>query len=93
MKKQVYNILAFLMAAGLALISCGQQGGEVQEASIQVTPKSVQLDPQGGQEFLTVTSNEDWLMRSDTKWVKAVTSSGKASADPVRASITYEAIT
>ena len=93
MKKQVYNILAFLMAAGLALISCGQQGGEVQEASIQVTPKSVQLDPQGGQEFLTVTSNEDWLMRSDTKWVKAVTSSGKASADPVRASITYEANT
>lgn len=81
------------MAAGLFLVSCGPEGSEVLETSIQVAPTSLELDPQGGQEFLTVTANEDWLMRSDVKWVKAVTSSGKASADPVKASITFEANT
>ena len=63
------------------------------ETALQVAPTSLELDPQGGQEYLTVTSNEDWLLRSDVKWVKAVTASGKASADPVKASITFEANT
>ena len=63
------------------------------EIALQVAPASLELDPQGGQEYLTVTSNEDWLLRSDVKWVKAVTASGKASADPVKASITFEANT
>lgn len=74
-------------------MSCGQEGGEVLETALQVAPTSLELDPQGGQEYLTVTSNEDWLLRSDVKWVKAVTASGKASADPVKASITFEANT
>ena len=86
-------MLAFLMAAGLFVMSCGQHGGEVVEASVLLTPTSLQLDPQGGQEFLTVTSNEDWLLRSDVKWVKVGISSGKASTDPVKASITFEANT
>ena len=81
------------MAAGLFLVSCGQEGGEVLETALQVAPTSLELDPQGGQEYLTVTSSEDWLLRSDVKWVKAVTASGKASADPVKASITFEANT
>ena len=63
------------------------------ETALQVAPTSLELDPQGGQEYLTVTSSEDWLLRSDVKWVKAVTASGKASADPVKASITFEANT
>ena len=63
------------------------------ETALQVAPASLELDPQGGQEYLTVTSSEDWLLRSDVKWVKAVTASGKASADPVKASITFEANT
>lgn len=74
-------------------MSCGQEGGEVLETDLQVAPTSLELDPQGGQEYLTVTSSEDWLLRSDVKWVKAVTASGKASADPVKASITFEANT
>lgn len=74
-------------------MSCGQEGGEVLEIALQVAPASLELDPQGGQEYLTVTSSEDWLLRSDVKWVKAVTASGKASADPVKASITFEANT
>ena len=74
-------------------MSCGQEGGEVLETALQVAPTSLELDPQGGQEYLTVTSSEDWLLRSDVKWVKAVTASGKASADPVKASITFEANT
>lgn len=74
-------------------MSCGQEGGEVLETALQVAPASLELDPQGGQEYLTVTSSEDWLLRSDVKWVKAVTASGKASADPVKASITFEANT
>lgn len=74
-------------------MSCGQEGGEVLETALQVAPTSLELDPQGGQEYLAVTSSEDWLLRSDVKWVKAVTASGKASADPVKASITFEANT
>lgn len=74
-------------------MSCGQEGGEVLETALQVAPTSLELDPQGGQEYLTISSNEDWLLRSDVKWVKAVTASGKASADPVKASITFEANT
>jgi hypothetical protein len=93
MKNKINIIWAFLVAAGLFLVSCGQEGGEVLETALQVAPTSLELDPQGGQEYLTVTSSEDWLLRSDVKWVKAVTASGKASADPVKASITFEANT
>ena len=93
MKNKIIIIWAFLVAAGLFLVSCGQEGGEVLEIALQVAPTSLELDPQGGQEYLTVTSNEDWLLRSDVKWVKAVAAYGKASADPVKASITFEANT
>ena len=63
------------------------------EASFEVTPTSLTLDPQGGQDFVFVRSAEDWLMRSDVKWVKVVTSSGKASSDLVKATFTYDANT
>ena len=85
--------MVFLMAACMSLTSCSPQGDEPAKTSFEVTPLSLTLDPQGGQEFITVSSNEDWLMRSDVKWVKVATSSGKASSDPVKASITYEANT
>ena len=85
--------MVFLMAACMSLTSCSPQGDEPAKTSFEVAPLSLTLDPQGGQEFITVTSNEDWLMRSDVKWVKVVTSSGKASSDPVKASITFEANT
>lgn len=85
--------MGFLMAACMSLTSCSQKGDEPAVASFEVTPTSLTLDPQGGQEFITVRSGEDWLMRSDVKWVKVVTSSGKASSDPVKASVTYEANT
>ena len=93
MKISLYNIMAILMVACMSLASCNQPGGEPDKASFEVTPSSLTLDPQGGQEFITVSSDEDWLMRSDVKWVKVVTSSGKASPTPVKASITFEANT
>ena len=74
-------------------MSCGPEGDQPQAAALEVSPKEVTLDPQGGQEFLTVSSSVDWLMRADAKWIKVATSSGKASADPVKASFTYEANT
>ena len=86
-------MFASLLTAGLVLLSCGPNGEEPAAAALDVSPKEVTLDPQGGQEYLTVTSGEDWLMRTDAKWVKIATSSGKASADPVRASFTYDANT
>lgn len=81
------------MAACVSLTSCSPQGDEPAGVSFEVTPTSLTLDPQGGQEFITVRSAEDWLMRSDVKWVKVAMSSGKASSDPVKASITFEANT
>lgn len=92
MKFKISKILSCLLVAGL-FISCDQTGNEEPASALEVTPKSLTLDPQGGQEFITVRSTEDWLMRSDVKWVKVVTSSGKASAEPVKASITFEANT
>ena len=85
--------MAILMVACMSLASCNQPGDEPAAASFEFTPASLTLDPQGGQEFISVLSDEDWLMRSDVKWVKVVTSSGKASAEPVKASITFEANT
>lgn len=51
---------------------------------------SFTLDTQGGQEYISVISNEDWLMRTDLKWIKLVNSSGKASSDPVKAGFTFD---
>lgn len=87
---KIRHILNFLLIAGI-LSSCGQTGDEPQPAALTVSPKTIVLDPQGGQENVTITSNEDWLMRSGAKWVKVTTSSGKASASAVKASFTYEA--
>ena len=81
------------MVACMTLSSCNPVGSEPLEASFEVTPASLTLDPQGGQDFIYVRSAEDWLMRSDVKWVKVVTSSGKASSDIAKATITYEANT
>ena len=81
------------MVACMTLSSCNPVGSEPLEASFEVTPVSLTLDPQGGQDFIYVRSAEDWLMRSDVKWVKVVTSSGKASPDIAKATITYEANT
>lgn len=87
---KIRYILNFLLIAGI-LSSCGQTGDEPQPAALTVSPKTIVLDPQGGQENVTITSNEDWLMRSAAKWVKVTTSSGKASASAVKASFSYEA--
>lgn len=92
MKFKISKILSCLLVAGI-FISCDQPGNEGPATALEVTPTSMTLDPQGGQEFITVSSTEDWLMRSEVKWVKVVTSSGKASAEPVKASITFEANT
>ena len=81
------------MVACLPLLSCNHQSDEPSGPSFEVTPASLTLDPQGGQDFIYVRSAEDWLMRSDVKWVKVVTSSGKASSDIVKATVTYEANT
>ena len=92
MKFKISKILSCLLVAGL-FVSCDQTGNEQPVPALEVTPTALTLDPQGGQEFISVRSTEDWLMRSDIKWVKVVTSSGKASAEPTKASITYEANT
>lgn len=80
------------MIAGI-FTSCGPKEEGPQPVALEVTPKTVTLDPQGGQDNLTITSNEDWLMRADSKWIKVTTSSGKASASAVKAGFTYEANT
>ena len=92
MKFKISKIVSCLLVAGL-FVSCDQAGNEQPVPVLEATPTALTLDPQGGQEFISVQSTEDWLMRSDVKWVKVVTSSGKASAEPTKASITYEANT
>lgn len=79
------------MAMGLLVQSCGKGGGTESKAYLDVTPKSMTVDAQGGQEFISVSSSEDWLIRSDKGWVKVMTSSGKASETAVKASVVFEA--
>ena len=92
MKFKISKLLSCLLVAGM-FVSCDQAGNKQPAVAFEVTPTSLVLDPQGGQEFISVRSNEDWLMRSEVKWVKVATSSGKASSEPAKASITFEANT
>ena len=92
MKFKISKLLSCLLVAGM-FVSCDQAGNAEPAPALEVTPTSLALDPQGGQEFISVRSTEDWLMRSDVKWVKVATSSGKAAAEPVKASVTFEANT
>ena len=86
-------IFAAILIACMTSSSCNQEGGEQKRDSFEVTPVSLTLDPEGGQDFVYVRSSEDWLMRSEVKWVKVVTTSGKASPDVVKVTVTYEANT
>ena len=88
-------MFTFLLAAGLFIQSCGQKGEmpAPEEGKLTVSPTSVVLDPQGGQDFIHVTSPEDWLLRTDAKWLKIVTSSGSATSEPVKATFTFDANT
>lgn len=92
MKFKISKILSCLLVAGL-FVSCDQTGNEQPAPALSASPTSLTLDPQGGQEFISVTSTEDWLIRSDVKWVRVATPYGKASAEPTKASITYDANT
>lgn len=91
MKVSINKIFAVLLVACMTLSSCNPVGSETEVKSFEVSPASLTLDPQGGQDNVTITSDEDWLVRTDAKWVKVSTSSGKASASPVKAAFTYEA--
>lgn len=90
MKIRIKNIFAFLAAAGLCLLSCSTKGGDEISESLEVSPVSLTLDPQGGQEYVTVTSGEDWLVRSNVSWVKVSPSSGKASSSGVKVSVVFD---
>ncbi len=73
--------------------SCGQEEPVGQPAELTVSPTSLTLDPQGGQDFISVTSGDAWLVRSDVNWIKFEPASGKASTEPVKVTVTFEANT
>ncbi len=93
MKINIKHILASLLTAGLAFTSCGQEEPDTPVIELNVSPTSLTLDPQGGQGFISVTAGDSWLVRSDANWIKMEPSSGKASAEPVRVTVTFEANT
>ncbi len=93
MKIKIKYLLASLLAAGMAFASCGQEEPVGQEVELTVSPASMTLDPQGGQDFISVTSGDAWLVRSDVNWIKFEPASGKASLDPVKVTVTFEANT
>ena len=86
-------MLAILAAAGLFMGSCSQPESEVKENYLEVSPESLVLDPQGGQESVSIRSSADWLIRTEDGWVKATTASGKASSENVKANFTFESNT
>ena len=50
-------MLAILAAAGLFMGSCSQPESEVKENYLEVSPESLVLDPQGGQESVSIRSS------------------------------------
>lgn len=83
--------ISSLLAAGLLMLSCGQGGETEAKDYFEVNPKTLSVEALGGQDYVSVSSSEDWLMRSDKSWAKVMTASGKASQAPLKASIVFEA--
>lgn len=88
--KLSYRITS-LLTAGLLMLSCGQGGQTEAKDYFEVSPKTLSIDALGGQDYVSVSSSEDWLIRSDKSWAKVMTSSGKASQTPQKASIVIDA--
>lgn len=85
-------LYTFLLPLVVGLMSCNKGGSEEKpDTYFEVSPAEILVDGDGGQEFVSVHSSEDWLVRSGASWAKAVNSTGKASADPVKVSLTFEA--
>ena len=84
-------IISSFLAVGLLLLSCSQNGEVEAKEYFEVSPETIQVDALGGQEYVSVLSSENWLIRSDKSWAKVMTSSGNASETPQKASIVFDA--
>lgn len=90
MTRRISYAVSSLLAAGLLLLSCGQSAETTAKDHLEVSPTSISVDALGGQEYVSVSSSEDWLIRSDKSWVKPVTSSGKASQSAVKVGVNFD---
>ena len=59
--------ISSLLAAGLLMLSCGQGGETEAKDYFEVNPKTLSVEALGGQEYVSVSSSEDWLLRSDKR--------------------------
>lgn len=91
MKFRLLYVFGAFLTAGLAVQSCGGEGVDpAEETKFEVSPAAISVPGDGGQEFLSVLSSEDWLIRSDANWAKPEVSSGKASSTASKVPVSFE---
>ena len=85
--RNIFTVL--FLAIGLFLQSCAKDSNAIQ-STLEVSPIELQIEGGGGQEYISILSNEDWLIRSEASWIKPIIASGKASSTAIKASITFD---
>ena len=85
--RNIFTVL--FLAIGLFLQSCAKDNNAI-KSILEVSPMELQIDGGGGQEYISILSNDDWLIRSEASWIRPITASGKASSTAVKASITFD---
>lgn len=90
MRNRISTHILLILMAVLHLSSCnGKEEVEFQNF-LEVTPESLQFDAYGGQEYISIRTGEDWLIRSDSNWAKPSETSGKGTSETVKISLVIE---
>lgn len=78
MRKYIH--LSFLFAVAAVLFtSCREEEDGIMEFSVEKAGEVVSVNPEGGTEFLQVTSSIEWIVRSDRPWVSVSPANGIGS--------------
>ena len=83
------NFISLAAAFILAAVSCGKENTP-EEKSFEVSPLALDVEALGGNVSVSVTSPDDWFVRSDASWAKVLTASGKGSSSPSEVSISVD---
>ncbi|MBO6170256.1 MAG: phosphodiester glycosidase family protein [Bacteroidales bacterium] len=83
------NSFIILLSAAL-LTACAERQPQEEKTPLVVSLLSVNVAALGEQKTITLSSSSDWYARSGKAWLKAVTVSGKGSAEPQQMTIAVE---
>ncbi len=76
MRKYIYLSILFVTIASFLLTSCREEADGFVEFSVEKSGSSVSVSPEGGTEYLQVTSPVEWTVTSDKPWVSVSPANG-----------------